>query len=59
MSIQTANFLLSVLIEFLGITLMRFIFFPEGMWEPYIVVFRLVVSILYPTIFGSFKIIQE
>jgi len=59
MKIQTANFLLTVLIEFLGITLMRFIFFPEGMWEPFIVVFRLVLSILSTTIFGSFKIIQK
>jgi hypothetical protein len=31
MKVKTANFILTFIIEFLGITLMRYIFFPEGM----------------------------
>jgi len=59
MKIETANFILTFIIEFLGITLMRYIFFPEGMWEPFIIVFRVVMSLLWVYVFGAFNVIKK
>jgi hypothetical protein len=59
MKVKTANFILTFIIEFLGITLMRYIFFPEGMWEPFIIIFRVFVSLLWVYVFGVFNIIEE
>jgi hypothetical protein len=59
MKIETANFILSVIIQFLGITFMRYVFFPDDMWEPFIVVFRVVISLLFVYLFGAFNIIKK
>lgn len=59
MKIETANFILSFIMEFLGITLMRYIFFPEGMWEPSIIVFRIFFSLSIIYFFGAFNVIKK
>lgn len=56
---KTINFLLTFVICFLGITLIRYIFSPVGMWEFYIVIFRAIMSLFNVYIIGVFNIIKE
>jgi hypothetical protein len=57
--VETANFILTVIIDFLGITLMRYIFFPEGMWEPFIIVFRIFLALFSVYLVGAINIIKK